>query len=350
MVFTRFEGNPLITPRDVLPSREDFEVIGTFNAGVTTYNGDVILLLRVAERPLQSEADYILYPVVTQGAQIVVRGASRHNGRYDVSDPRMIRDRHTGETYLTSISHLRLARSGDGRHFTVDARPWLAAEPPYENFGVEDARITRIGDTYYVNYSAVSSLGISTGLVSTPDFTHIERRGIIFPPSNRDVTIFPEKVKGQYVCYHRPMPSPFGGLNIWMATSPDLLLWGGHKLVLQTQPGGWEAGRVGGGAPPLRTEHGWLSIYHAADHQQRYCLGAFLTALDDPARIIRRSLQPVLLPAAPYEIAGFFGNVVFTCGARLEQGNLTLYYGAADEVLAVAEARLSDVLDMMAPL
>ncbi len=349
MVFKRFEENPLITPQDVQAFHEGFEVVGTFNCGVTTYQGEVRLLIRVAERPIQTDTKQVLFPHMEPDGRVVVRGVSRKDTRYDLRDTRIVHDRQNGENFLTSISHLRLARSSDGRRFAVDDVPWLCAEPPYETFGVEDARITRIADTYYVNYSAVSHLGISTGLVSTRDFTTQKRHGIMLSPANRDVTIFPEQIDGRYVCYHRPMPSPFGGLNIWIATSPDLRYWGDHRLVYRTQQDGWESGRVGGGAPPLRTKHGWLSIYHAADLQNRYCLGAFLTALDDPGRITRRSMQPILSPEARYEVDGFFGKVVFTCGALLEGGRLVVYYGAADKVIAGAEARLSDVLAMMEP-
>ena len=115
-------------------------------------------------------------------------------------------------------------------------------------------------------------------------------------------------------------------------------------MVLHTTPDGWESGRVGGGAPPLLTPEGWLSIYHAADRYNRYCLGMFLTPADAPERIIRRAAAPILSPQADYETQGFFGNVVFSCGALLEGDILRVYYGAADSCVALAEAPLADVL------
>ena len=229
----RSDHNPLLTPHGIKPSRPDFEVIGVFNAGVTIFQGDVLLLLRVAERPIQADPDRILYPRLSADGQLTVESITRGDSNFDTSDPRLIRDRHSARVILTSISHIRLARSADGIHFTADEAPWLSAEPPYESFGVEDARVTRIDGVYYVNYSAVSPYGISTGLASTRDFEHVERLGIILPPANRDVTLFSEKINGQYICYHRPMPSLLGGLNIWLATSPDLLHWGEHRLVLE---------------------------------------------------------------------------------------------------------------------
>ncbi|MFN8376350.1 MAG: glycoside hydrolase family 130 protein [Anaerolineae bacterium] len=346
-MFIRHPRNPLITPQDIQPSRPDFEVIGTFNAGATLLGDEVLLLVRVAERPKQPANGTILAPHLSASGELVISEFKRGDARYDSSDPRQVRDTLTGEVLLTSISHLRLARSSDGVHFSVEAQPWLAAQPPYEEFGIEDARITQIDDAYYVNYTAVSHYGVGTSLAKTHDFQQIERVGLIFPPANRDVTLFPQRINGLYACYHRPMPGMFGSMNMWVATSPDLKHWGQHRRVWETKAGSWEAGRVGGGAPPLYTERGWLSIYHAADPQQRYCLGAFLTAHDDPTNVLAYSAQPVLSPDAEYEKHGFFGNVVFACGVVLQKGMLRVYYGAADERIALAEAPLSAVLDSL---
>lgn len=348
-MFARHPSNPLITPAGVAPSSAGYEVIGTFNAGVTRVGDETLMLVRVAERPVAAEPGVMLCPYLDADGSIAVRRIAVDDPAFDTSDPRVVRGRQNGETYLTSISHLRVARSRDGVQFAVEPQPWLSAGGELEAFGVEDARITHLDGRYYVNYSAVSPHGIATGLVSTTDFGAVERHGIIFPPSNRDVVIFPEKIDGRYVCHHRPMPGEFGRYSIWSATSPDLLRWGDHRLVMQSD-GGWEAGRVGGGAPPLRTSRGWLSIYHAADRQNVYCLGGYLTPLDDPTRVIARSRDPIFRPEAPYEVHGFFGNVVFTCGALLDGDRLRLYYGAADETMALAEADVNAVLDSLTPV
>jgi predicted GH43/DUF377 family glycosyl hydrolase len=340
-MFTRHPNNPLISPAAVRPSRPGFEVIGAFNAGATLYQGEILLLLRVAERPVNPSSDTILIPHLDSAGAVVVKSVRRDDPAYDTRDSRLVGEKASGVVWLTSLSHLRLARSNDGVHFTVEERPWLQGEPPYEAFGVEDARITQIGARYYVNYTAVSPIGIATALVSTEDFTRIERHGVIFPPSNRDVTLFPEQVGGQYLCYHRPMPGMFARLNIWMAASPDLVHWGDHHLVLESSDG---KGRVGGGAPPIKTDAGWLSIYHAADANNRYVLSAFLTALDAPGRIVAHSRAPILVPEAPYEVTGFFGNVVFTCGTVLQGETLMVYYGAADERIALATCSLSELV------
>lgn len=340
-MFIRHPANPLIRPQDVPPSRADFEVTGTFNAGAALYQNEIILLLRVAEKPLNASRDVILCPHLALDGTIQVREVRRDNPAFDTHDSRMVQNLHSGELWLTSISHLRLARSRDGVHFTISDLPWLAPTTAEEAFGIEDARITAIDGMYYVNYTAVSRYGISTALAATRDFVNIERLGIIFPPANRDVVIFSRKVRGQYISYHRPMPGMLGGYNIWLAASPDLIHWGGHRPVLEAGDSGWEAGRVGGGAPPILTEKGWLSIYHAADRHDHYCLGAFLTPEGEPGRVIARSQAPLLVPETPYETQGFFPNVVFTCGAVVQGDTLRLYYGAADETIALAETSVS---------
>lgn len=346
-MFTRHPKNPLISPGDVLPSHPDFEVIGTFNAGVTTYQDETLLLVRVAERPISPSPEIILCPYLEEDGGLALHAIKRDDPDYDTNDPRAVRNNKTGDMWLTSISHLRLARSRDGVDFTVADHAWLEGEPPYEAFGVEDARITEIEGRYYVNYTAVSPFGIATALVSTADFRSITRHGLIFAPSNRDVAIFPEKVNGQYLAYHRPMPGGFARLNIWIADSPDLLHWGNLRYVLESKPGDWEGGRVGGGAPPVKTEYGWLSIYHAADERDRYCLGAFLTALDAPERIIACSRRPIFEPEAPYETHGFYGNVVFACGAVAQGDTLRVYYGAADERIALAEVSIKALVEKL---
>lgn len=346
-VFARHPLNPLITPAQVHPSRPDFEVIGTFNAGAVQLNDETLLLVRVAERPVRTEADWIACPYLDEQGRIALHYVRRDDPSYDTRDPRFVRHLYTGQLYLTSISHIRRARSTDGVHFNVDAHPWLKPETGYETYGVEDARITPVNGAFFVNYSAVSEHGIATGLVETIDFQSYTRRGIIFPPSNRDVALFPQPINGMYRCYHRPMPGEFGRYSIWSSSSPDLVCWGDHQLVLAGSETGWDSGRVGGGAPPIWTDRGWLSIYHAADRQQRYCLGAFLAAHDDPSRVIARASEPIFMPEATYETTGFFPNVVFTCGVTMVNGTLRLYYGAADDSIALAEAPLENLISLL---
>ena len=254
-----------------------------------------------------------------------------------------------GWTWLTSISHLRIARSTDGVHFEVEPAPALSPATEFEAFGIEDPRITLLDGTYWINYTAVSEYGISTALASTRDFRTFERHGIIFPPPNRDVTIFPEQVHGRYVALHRPMPEGLGEHAIWMAWSSDLKAWGDHRVVATARPGSWDDAKVGGGAVPFRVrvgQHdGWIAIYHGVSSAPlEYSLGALLLDADDPARVVARSREPILRPEAPYEREGFFGGVVFTCGVLVEGDTVRVYYGAADGVTAVADLSLAEIL------
>lgn len=349
-MFVRHPSNPLITPTSVQPSQADFEVIGTFNAGITQYNGEVVMLLRVAERPINADSGVILCPSINAQGDVIITSIRRNDPAYNVTDPRMVRHVSSGKMWLTSMSHLRLARSEDGVTFSIAPEAWLKPQFPYESYGMEDARIMFMEDEnlYYVNYTAVSPHGIATSLVTTANFADIERRGIIFLPSNRDVVFFPRKINGLYAAYHRPMPAYASQYNMWFATSSDGAHWGDYTLLFEGGDG-WDGGRVGGGAPPVWTEQGWLSVYHAADKQDRYCLGAFLTPHDAPQRIIARSPQPVFEPSAPYEREGFYGNVVFTCGLLLQGNQLKMYYGAADECMALAEATIPDILASLIP-
>jgi predicted GH43/DUF377 family glycosyl hydrolase len=344
MSLIRSEFNPIISPNDVKPYLSNYEVIGVFNAGVTRYNGEVVLLLRVAERPINLNSEVYLAPIYNPDTkEIDILTFDKGQPGIDYSDSRIIRT--PGQTYLTSISHLRVARSQDGVHFTIDERPAIFPDNEYEAYGIEDPRITLLDGLYYINYSAISTLGIVTMLTVTADFRSYERRGIIFHPDNKDVEIFPEIIGGKYYALHRPSCSHFGKPEVWLSQSPDLLHWGNHRYLMGIREGFWDEERVGGSAIPFRVEQGWLEIYHGADKNHRYCLGAVLLKGDDPHQIIGRSREPFFVPEATYEVDGFFGNVVFTCGVLFENNKVKIYYGAADTYMAYAEIDLVDIME-----
>lgn len=343
MPFRRNAGNPLLTPADVTPSREDLRVIGVFNAGAIRHGGEMVLLLRVAEAAREREPGFIAVPLYdAQSGAIVMQKLDNRTGRYDDTDPRVIRG---GDTqYLTSISHLRVARSTDGVHFAVDEKPFLAAFDASTRYGVEDPRITEIDGEYYITYSAASEQGIVVRLAKTADFVTAIQLGIVFTPDNKDAALFPERIGGMCYALHRPSTSEYAPPNMWLAASPDLLHWGGHRMIAAVRPGMWDETRIGAGAVPIRTDAGWLCIYHGADSANRYALGAMLLDLDDPSRVIARSGEPLLTPDAPYEHQGFFGQVVFTCGAVQDGDTLSVYYGAADSTVCLAMASIAEIL------
>lgn len=351
MKVVRFPENPIVTQSDVKPSIEGWDVMSVFNAGVIECGDEVVMLMRVAERPVSSDPNIVLVPVMefkNGDGKLDILEFRRDDTRYDFSDPRIIGS--PDGLYLTSISHLRLARSKDGHRFTVQDKPSLWPDQPYEAFGLEDPRITKLDDTYYVVYKGVAPTGITQCLASSTDFNTWTKHGIIFPPENMDAMIFPAKVRGKYVALHRPQPKMIGAPNMWLAYSDDLIHWGDHKFLLGCASGTWEGGRIGGGAVPFMTERGWLEIYHAATPDDRYCLGGLLLDADHPERVIEKSPEPILEPQAPYEVSGFKENVVFTCGAIVRGDTITIYYGASDEVMAAAEMSVTEILDSLKPV
>lgn len=351
MRIQRYPENPLVTPADVKPSIDGWEVMCAFNAGVTRRGDEVLMLMRVAERPVSDDPNRVLVPMMDCAGgrpEIkVLEFSPRDEGIY-LGDPRVVC--FPGKVYLTSISHLRLARSTDGRHFAVDPEPALWPDQEFEGYGLEDPRITRLDDTYYVVYKGVAPNGITQCLASTKDFVTWKKHGIIFAPENMDAMIFPRKVREKYVALHRPQPKMMGSPNMWIAYSDDVIHWGEHKFLLGCSEGTWEGGRIGGGAVPFMTERGWLEIYHAATADDRYCLGAALLDAEYPEKVLAKSPKPMMEPQAPYETSGFKENVVFTCGALVDGDTVSIYYGASDEVMAAADFSLREILDSLEPV
>jgi len=342
----RSEHNPVIGPEDVKPSGDDFEVIGVFNAGVTRLEDEIILLLRVAERPINTNPDIVLAAVYDLAEeQLVIIEFSKDDPENDFSDPRLIIT--PTQTYLTSISHLRLARSKDGIDFEIDDIPSIFPANDYETFGLEDPRISLIDGTYYISYVAVSPLGVTTCLISTKDFNSYRRHGVIFCPENKDAVLFPGKVDGKFYALHRPVSPLFKKQDIWIAESPDLHCWGNHRCLMGPRPHHWDEAKIGAGAVPFKTDAGWLEVYHGVDRNNHYCLGAVLLDDSEPWKVIARTNKPILEPQAGYECDGFFGNVVFSCGLICEDDNVRIYYGAADTVICYAELSLKEIIEAL---
>jgi len=341
----RHSDNPLIRPADVTPSASGFRVRGAFNPGATRFGDEILLLLRVAE-DCPAEEGYVAVP--TLRIEDGIGHAEALTVSLDDPDVKLKDTRgviYNGVDYLSTMSHLRLARSRDGVHFTVDEMPFIFPSEPCERFGVEDARITRIGDTWYINYTCVSPDGWATRLASTRDFKSLVRHGTIFTVQNKDVAITPEKVNGRYWALHRPNNSGFGRPSIWYAESPDLIHWGGHQCLLRPRDTIWEEMKIGGGFPSIKTEQGWLQVYHGKGRDQIYSLSTLLVELNDPSRIVKQAKTPFLIPEEPYETDGFFGNVVFSNGAvTWPDGRVFVYYGACDETACLVETTVDELL------
>jgi len=298
MRLKRHEENPILTAQD-FPR----PVNSVFNAGATKYGDEYILLNRV------------------EG--------------------------------LDGTSCLWVARSRDGVHFTPDPEPAMVRATEgryaiYEEYGIEDPRITRIDDTYYITYTCYSKYACCVGLARTKEFRTFERMGIISLPDNKDVVLFPEKIGGRYARLDRPLTVIGERRDIWISYSPDLLHWGDPKPVMEPREGRWDHEKIGAGAPPIKTEHGWLEIYHGVRETGSgvlYRLGVVLLDLDDPSRVVGRAEEAILSPSAPEDFLGNVMNVVFTCGAILEEdGEVKIYYGAADQVMCLATASVDDLI------
>lgn len=351
----RLSNRLLLGPRDVPPTCDDFEVVGVFNPGAVRVGDEVVLLARVAERPIERRPGYMSHPRWSPGEGVVVDWLSDDD--YEPIDARVVRCRSNGLIRLTFISHLRVVRlSADGLTVREVSKAAFGPGAETEEFGVEDPRITTIAGRHYFTYVAVSCHGPATALASTVDFREFTRHGIIFCPENKDVVLFPEPISGSYAALHRPVcGSPFTRPEMWVARSPDLIHWGGH-VPLDISGGEWQSGRVGGGAPPIRVEGGWLELYHGNRQPTRpgevgaYYGGAVLLDLEDPSKVLRRTAEPIFAPEAAFEKSGFVPNIVFPTGVVQSGEDLLVYYGAADSSVAVVAFSLGELLGAMTPV
>ncbi|MGE5679400.1 MAG: glycoside hydrolase family 130 protein [Bacillota bacterium] len=298
MAITKYSSNPILTKENV-----PFRVNSIFNAGAVKHEDEYILLCRV-EMP---------------------------NGR----------------------SSFVLARSKDGYSFEVDRKPCLSPEDhgefiEYVEWGIEDPRITKIKNRYYITYTGYSDHMPLVMLAETGDFKKFDIIGPITEPSNKDCAIFPEKIDGYYWKVDRP--SNESRNYIWINKSPDLLHWGEYRFVLGPTPGTWEADKVGGSTPPVRTKQGWLMLYHGVRGfgiSNIYKISVLLLDLKKPWKVIGKSSEPILQPDLEYERVGDVGNVVFTNGwVADDNGGVKVYYSGADTNICLATTTVEYLLSL----
>jgi predicted GH43/DUF377 family glycosyl hydrolase len=267
--------------------------------------------------------------------------------------------KHESEYIMLFRSHLRtgrsvigLARSSDGFKFIADPEPFLAPDrkgrfAEHEEYGVEDPRVTKLGDDYLITYSAYSRSGVRIALAKTTDFARVDRVALITQADSRNAVIFPEKFEGLYARLDRPH-SEISAWSIWISYSPDLRFWGDSELVMKPMEYHWDEMKIGPGAPPIRTDEGWLSIYHGVFPTMAgavYRLGVALHDLQNPAKVIGVGDSWILQPEDPWEVTGYVPNVVFCCGAVPEtDGTVKIYWGGADTVMCVGEAEIADLV------
>ncbi|MBN1345836.1 MAG: glycoside hydrolase family 130 protein [Phycisphaerae bacterium] len=240
------------------------------------------------------------------------------------------------------------ARSHDGERFTVDREPFMTSletgpNQMYESMGIRDPRITFLEDTYYITYVADGDHGLRLGLARTRDFRSVEQAGYVSQVDVKGGALFPRKLGGRYAILKRPD----AGCGIWVSYSDDLSYWGGERAVMTPRGGYWDPTRVGIGSPPIEIDQGWLLIYYGEKGTSAgplVRLGAAILDRDDPSQVLARSNIPILSPRDRYERVGNVPNVVFSCGALLEDGHVMLYYGASDSCVCLATADLDDIV------
>jgi len=344
-IANRFPQNPLLRPSDLRPYMKEMEIVCLLNPGVFQFEGKIWLLLRVAERPKQIEGK-ISFPGYNSEVKIEILSFDKNDPDLDAKDPRIIN--YKKKDYLTTLSYLRLVCSDDGIHFHEPVGyPPIFGKGELETFGIEDCRVATMEDEFCLSFTEVSDFGVGVGLIRTNDWKNFKREGMIFPPHNKDCAIFDEKINGKYFALHRPSSPELGGNYIWVAESPDLIHWGQHKCIATVRPGMWDSKRVGAGGAPIRTEKGWLEIYHGANNDHRYCLGALLLDFNNPSKVLARSIEPIMEPIETYEQTGFFGNVVFTNGHYVKGDDIYMYYGASDEVICGARLSISQIFSTL---
>ncbi len=298
------------------------------------------IIKRYKGNPILTKDD-IPYPVST----VHNAGAVKHNGRY----------------IMLFRSHLKngrsiigMAESRDGFSFKAAQKPFLTpakkgAFAEYEEYGVEDLRISPVEDYYLLTYSAYSRHGVRIGLARTEDFKKVERIGMITQPDCRNVVIFPQKFNDSFARLDRPHTG-IAPWSIWISYSPDLIHWGKSRIVLKPMGYHWDEMKVGPGAPPIKTPKGWLNIYHGVFQTMAgavYRLGAALLDIDDPSQVIGVSDEWILEPEDPWERSGYVPNVVFTCGAVPEpDGTVKIYWGGSDTVMCTGVAKMDDLVNL----
>jgi len=270
-------------------------------------------------------------------------GAAIHDGKVQILYRAEGDEMRANTDMRWPISRLGLAVSEDGYHITERrASPVLEGAGEKEAWGIEDPRISKIGDTYHIVYVQVAEGHTGLALAATKDFDVFEKRWPLMPEiQQRTSGLLPEKIKGEYVLLHRVRP------NVQIAYSSDLKEWHGSRPLMLVRLGMWDCQYMGIGAQPLKTEKGWLLFYHATDEDAVYRLGIAWLDLEDPSIVRGRLDYPILEPVTDFEKEGLFPNVVYTCGAVEKASRYLVYYGASDSVLCVASVDKDEVLSAM---
>ena len=295
-LFRRYEGNPILTDENW-----PYPINSVFNPAAINFNGGVMLLNRVEE--------------------------------------------------LRGFSHLTCAFSKDGlTNWEIDDVPTMQPDQmnKEEKWGLEDPRIVWLEEQqqYAITYTSFSEGGPIVSLAITKNFKTFARLGGLLPPEDKDACLFPRRFNGRFAMIHRPIVR--GEALIWISLSPDLKHWGDHRVLLRTREAYWDGARIGLACQPIEIPEGWLMLYHGVRRttaNQIYRIGMALLDKEEPWRVLRRGEEWVLGPREMYERVGDVGDVTFVSGGVVmpDINQLYVYYGAADDKVAVAMADMDRV-------
>lgn len=322
-IIKRYSYNPVLSPEDIPYPAEQI-----YNAGVTKFNGKYVMVFRNDYD--RTKEDYALYEAAGLGFPPVK-------------------------------INIGIAFSDDGMKWKVASRPCfkLKGDDILRSY---DPRLTVIDGICYMCFAVDTKHGVRGGIAVTDDFNYFEILHMTVP-DNRNMVLFPEKINGEFVRLERPFPV-YGreedeAFDIWISSSPDCKHWGNHRLLLGAENVPFCNSKIGPAAPPVKTEKGWLTTFHAVEKVDReiyawhrnwnkvYYAGIMLLDLDDPTKIIGICNEPILKPEEPYELEGMRGEVIFPGGMILEDsGEVKIYYGAADTVECLATAHVDYLLDL----
>lgn len=274
--------------------------------------------------------------------------------------------------YVSSIGY---AESTDGVHFERRDTPLISPDMPYEKgLGCEDPRVVRMGDEYFIYYTAVEgvppNIKVRIALATTRDFQTVVKHGIVGPAGapSKAASLLPEPVGGQYVwfftwCSDTPgatvLHVRFDSLDDVRKPPPGAVAhavenYDDHAVLLPGDRAELVKRRVRRGpelgAPPIRTDRGWLLLYSNSDHEDEpeWQISAVLLDLDEPWRVIAKTPKPLLTPESEHELSGVVNRVTFPSGAIVLGDRLHVYYGCGDQGIGLATCELSELLDHLA--
>lgn len=303
----------------------------------------------------------LTYKDVPYNAALIFNaGVAKYQGKYVM----MFRnDYGSYEDHILEGTNIGFATSDDGINWTVSEKPCFTLQDD-EIIRAYDPRITAMDGVCYICFAIDTKHGLRGGIAKTTDFEDFEILSVS-TPDNRNMVLFPEKVKGNYVRLERPMPIYSrwhkDRFDMWCSQSPDLIFWGKSELVMAVEDVPFANDKIGPGAPPIKTDKGWLTVFHAVERddnmgkngwedrwRKKYYAGIALLDLEDPSKVIGYSKEPLIVMDQPFEEEnGFRKDVIFPGGMILEDnGEVKIYYGASDTVECMATADVNDLINL----